>query len=413
MAFFNANVLAITREYLEDAFPNLILRNHPTLAYANHRTHGGSQHSIPVKDGYTAGVATSMPNAIAVGGTTKRKKFQFDPSIFYVVEQVNRAQAEYTGNTDEAIVGDITDKIKTSLEQASETLEKMWWQDGSGQWGRISSFTNPSGNIYVLTLTVPYDSYRWQVEMQLVSKQTPFAAALRAGTATVTAVDTSLGTVTVDGGGTWTPTNNDYIGLRNLMIASTGQATFYGFPAYNPDYIARAAIIAAGADSFGNVDRRDNPDAKMGVAINGTGLTVKQGINVLMTKMSNVGGVSIDSMFMNPADIGRLIDEVGSAAVIDGEAKGYLDFTIAIKKFMTTSGPVDIIPATFCPQTRIQAFERSNMVCPSPSGEIIKSVYDDEPYMVISGDDVAQIAYRASGWTSFDNVAGLGNIIIP
>lgn len=409
MAFFNANVLAITREYLEDSFPDLILRNHPTLAYANHRTHGGSQHSIPVKDGYTAGVATSMPNAISVGGTTSRKKFQFDPSIFYVVEQVNRAQAEYTGNTDESIVGDLTDKIKTSLQQASETLEKMWWQDGSGQWGKIASSTNPSGNHYVLTLSVPYDSYRWQIAMQMVSKATAFAGALDAGTATVEGVDTSAGTVSVLGDGTWTPTATHLIGLRNLMAASTGQATFYGFPAYNPDYLSRPTS----ADSFGGVNRFDNLDAKCGVAINGTGLTMKQGINVLMTKMSNVGGVRIDSLFMNPTDIARLVDEVGSANVLNADMKGYLDFSIAVKKFDTALGPVDIVPATFCPQTRIQAVERSNMVVASPSGELIRSVYDDEPYMVIPGDDVAQIAYRASGWTTFDNVAALGNIIIP
>jgi hypothetical protein len=406
MAFFNANVLAITREYLEDAYPDLVLRNHPTLAYANHREHGGSQHSIPVKDGYTAGVATTMPNAIAVGGTTSRKKFQFDPSIFYVVEQVNRAQAEYTGNTDEAIVGDITDKLKTTLQQASETLEKMWWQDGSGQWGRIKSNTNPSGNLYVLTFYNPYDAYRWQVAMQGVSKATPFAGALRASTFTVTAVDTGAGTITVDGGGTWTPTNDDYVGLRNLMIASTGQATFFGLPAYNPDYLSRTA-------TFGGVDRSDNYDAKAGLALNGTGLTVKQALNALVTKMSNVGGVRLDTAFMNPADIARLVDEVGSNMVVDAEVKGYLDFSIAIKKFDTSMGPIDIVPATFCPQTRIQGCERSNLVAASPSGEIIRSVYDDEPYMVLPSDDVAQIAYRASGWLTVDNVAALGNIIVP
>lgn len=413
MPFFNTEQAAVIREYLEDAFPDLILRNHPTLAFATHRTHGGSQHSIPFKDKYSAGIATSMPNAIAVGGKTGRRKFQFDPSILYEVEQVNKAQAEYTGNTDESVVNTLTDSIKTSLTALSETMEKMWWQDGSGQWGRISSNTNPSGNIYVLTLTVPYDAYRWGIEMQGVSKVTPFAAALRAGTFTVTGVDTSAGTVTVDGGGTWTPTNNDYIGLRNLMIASTNQATFFGFPAYNPDYVARAAIIAAGADSFGGIDRRDNPDAKMGVALNGTGMTVKQAINVLCTKMSNVGGVRIDSLLMNPTDIARLVDEVGSAQVVKKEVKGYLDFSLAVKEFETTMGVVDIVPATFVPQTRIQAVERSNMVVASPSGELIRSVYDDKDYMVLPTDDVAQIAYRSSGWTTFDNVAGLGNIIVP
>lgn len=413
MPFFNTNQAAVIREYLEDAFPNLVLRNHPTLTYATHRTHGGSQHSIPFKDGYTAGIATSMPNAIAVGGTTKRKKFQFDPSIFYGVEQVNRAQAEYTGTTDEAIVNTLTDSFKTVLEQMSETLEKMWWQDGSGQWGRISSNTNPSGNIYVLTLANPYEAYRWQVEMQGVSKVTPFAAALRAGTFTVTGVDTSAGTVTVDGGGTWTPTNNDYIGLRNLMIASTGQATFYGLPAYNPDYVARAAIIAAGADSFGGQDRRDNPDAKMGIALNGTGLTMKQGINALVTKLSNVGGVRADTLFMNPTDISRLVDEVGSALVTSKDVTGYLDFSLEVKEFETSLGKVNIVPATFCPQTRLQACERSNLVVASPSGDLIANVYEGKDYMVLPTDDVAQIAYRASGWLTVDNVAGLGNIIVP
>lgn len=413
MAFFNPEQAAVIREYLDDAFPDLILRNHPTLAYATHIKHGGSQHSIPVKDGYSVGIATSMPNAISVGGKTSRKKFQFDPSILYGVEQVNRAQAEYTGDTDESVVNTLTDSIKTQLNALGETIEKAWWQDGSGQWGKILSFTNPAGNIFILTLTVPYDAYRWQVAMQGVSKATPFAAALRASTFVVTGVDTSAGTVTVDGGGTWTPTNNDVIGLRNLMIASTGQATFYGFPAYNPDYIARAAIIAAGADFFGGLDRRDNPDAKMGIALNGTGMTVKQAINALVTKLSNVGGVRIDSLSMNPADIARLVDEVGSGLVTTKDVNGYLDFSLECSEFTTVMGKVTILPGTFVPQTRIQAFERSNMVVASPSGELIRSVYDEKDYMVIPTDDVAQVAYRASGWTSFHNVAGLGNIIVP
>jgi hypothetical protein len=409
MAFFNTEQAAVIREYLDDAFPDLILRNHPTLAYATHVKHGGLQHSIPVKDGYSVGIATSMPNAISVGGKTSRRKFQFDPSILYGVEQVNRAQAEYTGDTDESVVNTITDSLKTQLTALSETIEKAWWQDGSGQWGKILSSTNPSGNIFILTLTVPYDAYRWQVAMQGVSKATPFAGALDASTFTVTGVDTSAGTVTVDGGGTWTPVNAHVIGLRNLMIASTGQATFYGFPAYNPDYLSRPIA----ADSFGGVNRFDNLDAKAGIAMNGTGLTVKQAINALMTKMSNVGGVRVDSLFMNPSDIARLVDEVGSDQVMKAEAKGYLDFTIAIKQFETSMGAVNIVPATFCPQTRIQAFERSNMVAASPSGELIRSVYDEKDYMVIPTDDVAQIAYRASGWLSFHNVAGLGNIIVP
>jgi hypothetical protein len=414
MSFFNPEQAAVLREYLDDAFPDLILRNHPTLAYATHITHGGSQHSIPVKDGYTTGIATSMPNSLAVGGKTSRKKFQFDPSILYASEQVNRAQAEYTDDKDTSVVNSLTDSTKTVLTAISETIEKMWWQDGSAQWGKIASSTNPSGNTYILTLTAPYDAYRWQVGMQMVSKATAFAGSLDAGTPTVTGVDTSAGTVTVLGDGTWTPTNAHFIGLRNLMIASTGEATFYGFPGYNPDYVARAAIIAAGADSFGGLDRRDNPDAKMGIALNGTGMTIRQAINALMTKMSNVGGVRCDTLMANPADVQRLVDEVGSGLVVPkGDVKGYLDFSIDCSEFMTSMGPVTIVPATFVPQTRWQAFERSNMICASPSGALISSVYDEKDYMVIPTDDVAQIAYRASGWLSFHNVAGLGNIITP
>jgi hypothetical protein len=410
MAFFNTEQAAVIREYLDDAFPDLILRNHPTLAFATHIKHGGSQHSIPVKDGYSTGIATTLPNAIAVGGKTSRRKFQFDPSILYGSEQVNRAQAEYTGDTDESVINTLTDSIKTQLNALSETIEKMWWQDGSGQWGTIASFTNPSGNIFILTLTRPYDAYRWQVQMQGVSKATPFAGALDASTFTVTGVDTSAGTVTVDGGGTWTPVNTHFIGLRNLMAASTGQATFYGFPAYNPDYLSRPVA----PDSFGGVNRFDNLDAKCGIALNGTGMTVKQAINALVTKLSNVGGVRIDSLLMNPADIARLVDEVGSGLVVPmKDIKGYLDFSIDCSEFMTSMGKVVIVPGTFVPQTRIQALERSNMVVASPSGELIRSVYDDKDYMVIPTDDVAQIAYRASGWLSFHNVAGLGNIIVP
>lgn len=406
MAFFtNPNISNELTEWLDKSYPDVVMRNHPTLGLATHKEEYGVAVRVPVKSGYSQGEATVMSDAVALTGQTQREAFVFTPNKKYRIEDVDMAQAAYSEDPEHAAVDALIDGMETCLRASSEAAERDLWGDGYGTLARILSNTNPTGNIYVLTLYTPQDAWKFQKTQTLVSKTTPATGSLDTATATVTGVDPIAGTVTVDGGGTWTPTNGHYLGLYKVMLASTAPITFPGIPAFNPDVNNRPTS----SDSFFGVNRYANATALAGVAIDCTGQPVKQALNQLLQAMSNVGGAKIDTALLNWADFARLLDDLGSNRV-SIQVTGEMGMNYDGVKFMGPSGAVNVIPGTFVPAGRLQVCDSSTLTIGAP-GQFIQNKARDK-YIEVQDNDTARIAIRTSGFVYITNPAAWGNALI-
>lgn len=407
-SFNNQNIANDVRNWLDASYPDLVMRNHPTYALASHSQAYGGQIDLPWAVGYTAAEATSMNTAVGIANAqTQRRKPKIDWFKRYFIEDVDLAEAAYSQDKDVAATDVLIDAVKKTMIIASEAAEKFLWGTGYGDQGKIKSYTNPSGNTYVLTLASAADAWKWQTNFKGVSKQTVNNASMRAGTFTVTSTDPINGTVTVLGDGTWAPNNNDFIGRYGVMAASTAMVTWPGIPAFNPDVNNRPQAN----ESFFGVDRSENPLAMAGIAIDCTGQPVKQALNTLLQYMSNVKGRRIDTGLLNFADYGRLLDDLGSNRVnlsVEGEMGVNFDGV----RFMGPSGPLNVVPATFVPQGRVQVGDISTLHIKSPDPKFIDQKAENGAFIEVQDNDTARIAIRMNGFAYISDPAAWGNALI-
>lgn len=406
MAFFtNTNISVELNEWLDKSYADVVMKNHPTYGLATHKEEYGVAVRVPVKSGYSQGEATQMSDAVALNQTTLREAFVVTPNKKYRTEDVDMAQAAYSEDPEHAAVDALIDGMETCLRASAEAAERDLWGDGYGTMATILSNTNPSGNIFILTLKTTQDAWKFQKGQTLVSKATAAAASLDAATASVTGVDPIAGKIQVDGGGTWTPTNTHVLGLSKVMIASATPATFLGIPAWNPDVNNRPLTN----DNLYGVNRFNNSAALAGIAIDATGQPVKQALNQLLQAMSNVGGAKVDTAFLNWSDYAKLLDDLGSQRV-SISATGEMGMNYDGVKFMGPSGAVNVHPGTFVPAGRLQVCDISTLIIGAP-GQFIQNKARDK-FIEVPDNDTARIAIRTNGFVYISNTAAWGNALI-
>lgn len=391
---FSANDAAALRTFYLDSYDDLAFRDHPMMGICEKKEEYGNVVSVSMAYAYTAGRGGTFSTAQANESDVARVSFLVTPSRTYGLETVQNTDIELSKSKRGAVVNLFQDAIEKSMRGCGDDVETLLFGDGSGTLGTISTNTNPSGVIYVLTLTNPQDAYKFFVNQILVSKATAFAASLDTGSAIVTAADPIAGTVTVNGQASWAPTNGHVLGYQGTMAASTAQQTFVGLAGWIPDDLNRPGTT----DSFFGVNRSAAPVLLAGQYKNATALNVQQAISAVLYSLGNISGAKPDTVMMNFSNYEKyqtLVDTKGRNVQAKGDGITTLYDGL---KMQGPKGVVTVIPATFCDSAHIYTLDSSTWKLGAPDGEIIKPATKNGEPVELSTSDANEVRFRALGF---------------
>ena len=393
MPIFTNDELASLKTRYEENYETNVFANTPTAgAIANKKKMGGSSVRVAVKYGATAGVGARLGLLTDANLNTVRQAFTVTPGTLYAQAIVDNIAALFSDSKEDAIVSTFGDEQDSCLVAMSTLIEDCLWNDGSGCQATILSSTNPVGNIFVLVLTQQSNAYRFMVNQVIASKATPFAGALDAGTATITAIDQVAGTVTVDGGGTWTPTNTHVFGLANTVAASTAIQQPVGIPGWLTNNAANLAAL------FYGVVRSSDQVHLAGNVVDCTSLNVRQAVETTTVAICNIGGAKPDFVVLNPSnylkllsltnDQRRYVDVKGQD--IDVSYKGF--------QFMGPRGPLTVLQSPAAPADMIAVLDSRTWFMASPEGgdPVMPAFRGDMGWINLQATDQCLIRLRAA-----------------
>lgn len=389
---FSTSDSAALRTFFEDSYEDLAFRDHQLMGICEKVERYGDSVKVPMSYAYTAGRGGTFTTAQTNVSDIARQAFLVTPQKTYGVQKVDNFEADLSSDKKGSVVSFFTDAIEKSMRAVSDDTEALLFSDGFGTLATIAS--NSGAGPYVLTLGNAGDVYRFQNNMVLVSKATPAAAALTAGTATVTATDPGAGTITVTAAGGWTPTNTHVLGLQGTMAASTSMQTWAGLQGWLPDDQNRSGL----GTMFYGVDRSLSPTLLAGHYLNATAQNVKSAIYNLAVQIGPISGSKPDVALMSFSNYGKLeLLEDTRVQHTQARGDGISVFYDGIK-ITGPKGPIVCMPATFCDASHIYVLDSSTWKMGAPGGKFIKPATKSGEPVELSSDDANEVRMRAGGF---------------
>lgn len=228
------------------------------------------------------------------------------------------------------------------------------FRDSGGSIGQQdgNAPTDDGGNLFTVTLAVPTDVSNFNEGQTVVMAAASDGATLRTGTATVTSIDLSAGSIQLDDAAS---------GLKAAVAAVTddyifpegdaeGQAANRGMMAGLADWIPLTAP-APSDDHFG-VDRSVNPERLAGHRLNDATMTIEESIQKLVADIAYTGGMPGSSWrcFMSPRGIRKLALELDAKVERDPGGTGVAGFSGF--RIETALGSIVCVGDPACPDNR-------------------------------------------------------------
>jgi hypothetical protein len=326
--------------------PRALVRDKPALANTPHKKNFSSaegivfpaQYSNP--QGASAAVATAATNASAQQG----KKFIVSQQSYYTNINVKGivVRNALKGDADSYFM----DQLKVETDGAQETmgveLNRQLFGSQAGYRARCSSTTAPSGS--TITLENASDCAFFEPGMVVVLAATA-TGAIKAGTpgyATITAVDDSVPSLTVNGTITTlitSPAASDFI-FRQGDAQNGGSAVVNaGLEDWNP------ASTSGLGTTFMNVTRTAFPSRLAGARYSGTNDPIQTVfIKAFQNFRMQVGpGWKDGDIYINPLNMSMLMSAVEGARIVPGEKATSYNISIPTFKYQNMTFIVDAL----------------------------------------------------------------------
>ena len=403
MAFFNANVDALMRSDLHDAYEDMAFGGQYAAIVGLFKKveKDGDAVTVPVKFDYSAGQGATAATAYANATTAARVKFIVTPFKTYQEHLVDMSQAIFTKGSDNSVADLLEDEAKTAMDGCKFQLDAALGATGYGELGTISS--NSGGGPYTLTLSQRSDVLHVTEGSTYVTKATPSSASLDTGSFTVTGINPSGLQITVTANGGWTPTNTHVFGLSGTMAASTSVVQWPGIPGWIPPASARPV---SQSDSFFQVNRSQNEMKLAGSYLDGSGasatvgtLGILEGVNTLAHNIADVPGANPDLVLMTFANKGKVVAQLQTQGrYIENDTKGQdIDVFYKTVTINGPTGPMEIVGSSNWPSNLVAVLDKSSWYLGAPENEPFKPVgVDGLPFQNVPGTDQAVCAYRAA-----------------
>jgi hypothetical protein len=363
---------------------------------------------VTIKSGRNNGRSANYANAVANVGSSTFGKFEIPKTDNYGYGSISGYLIRATKGKEgaSAIVDALKEEVDMSYESLAEDMALKLWGNGSGARGIITGLA--AG---VITLSNPDNTHNFGLGQVLV-----FAAAetgaLRGApsTATVTAIDSSAGTITISPAAPAAVVANDYIFTQGDAANGSALVSMMGIPAYNP-------ITAPSATPFLGVDRSVNPTAFAGHRRDGSlSPTYEIAIRSLVTQMHNARAPRRLSYmgFVHTDDLDNLAHEQRAkenyVRVQSNSAKvGYDAITI-----MTQFGAIPIMASYNVPRGRCWVLPPEVVKVLHVGGDMMKLMNEDgQTLRQVPGQDAFAFSHVAHANLSVEVPMAVGNTSLP
>ena len=335
--------------------------------------------AIIPKDMEQGGIAYNQPVRSAVGSTashTATVSFSSGSSSIYnnfvVPYAASFATANVTGDAVDRAKGEanaLVDAMVSEFDGAFLDIGQMlgadFFGDGGGSYGQISATSTPgsSATITLANASQIVNFSQGQI-LQLSSDDGTGGAGPFTGTATVTAVDINLATITVSGTN-WQASIPNAVAGSWLFQNGNYNGAMVGLSAWLPAYNQRAGL----ATPFLSVARSADPVRLAGVAVNGAGVAKDVTLIRALSLVQRMGGRP-DYVILNPLDYSAIVTAATSRIVyttVQSFDNAQLSFKAA--ELATEYGIITLLTDVFCPVGQCYALQMDTWKIPS-MGEV-------------------------------------------
>lgn len=403
MAFFNANVDALMRSDLHDAYEDMAFGGQyaAIIGLFKKKEADGDAMTVPIKYDVSAGQGATATTAYTNATTAARVKFIITPFKCYQQNLVDMSQSIFTKGSDNSVADLLEDEAKTAMDGCKMQVDQALAATGYGEIGTISA--NSGGGPYTLTLSQRSDILPVVIGGTYVTKSAPNAGSLDTGTFTVTGINPSQLKITVTANGGWTPTNTHVFGLQGTMAASASPVQWPGIPGWIPPYASRPI---AQNDSFFQVNRSANELKLAGayLAADGSDTTVGvmgtlEAINRIAHDIADVPGANPDTVIMAFAQRGKIVAQLQTQGRYrESDTKGQdIDVFYRTVTIVGPTGDMEIVGSSHWPSNLVAVLDKSSWYCASPDNMPFKPLgVDGIPFQNVPGADTAVCGYRAA-----------------
>lgn len=396
----SSDIAAILKEIYPDGLPKSVMyKNSPFLAALPKDTEAAysKQIQVPVRYGHPQGASADFAIARNSGSFAQQSSY----SAFSVTTK------NYYGSA--AIDGEAIDKSKRDRGSFVRALEKeisgaqytmkrsltaYVFGNGGAALGRVAT----SGiTTTVLTLSNPSDVVWFEKGAVIRAASTDgTSGSLRTGSATLTAVDRSAGTLTASAN--WTTAITGITDADYLFKAGDFGAAISGFEAWVPR-------SAPSATAFFGVDR--TPDSRLsGVRKDLSDRPIEEGLIDAAELLAREGS-SVDFAVLHTTAYASLQKALGSKVIYD-TMEAFDDARVGFKviSFMGPAGPIKVMADPNAPVGRLLMGQLDTWTLYS-MGDMVRMLDNDGlPYLrQVTADGIeiqlvfrGQLACDAPGW---------------
>lgn len=283
--------------YRDDRVMTMILQSSPGLALLSKKMAsetGGKYEPMPLVIGDTGGHGPNFATAQANKGAPTSDAFNLTTGNQYALATLPRKLKLQSGKNMGAFLPAARTYIDSAFRALRRDLAVQLYRDGSGARGRVLSFA--AG---VITLTQKYHAVNFGIGDKLEFSANKVGTAVDAVVFTITAINTTTGTLTGTSVGAGTIDANDWIfGQSEKNAVYKGMAAWF-----------LTADPTPGEDHFG-VDRSANVTMLAGVRSDGTGKLRYEAAIDLQSDIGTLGDGDPTIGITHPSDMRALIKEM-------------------------------------------------------------------------------------------------------
>lgn len=355
-----ANLNDVCKEVYKPArLKSLALAKRPLLNWLpKTEKMGGQGYVVPIWYENPQSVGHTLSDVITNQENTRQERFFISDDNFAAMYGVVAIEGKALLGTRSDMYSYLKAKdmqVQGMISQMGKRLHEQLYGDGNGYVAQITSIADGVSSA-TITFSNASDTNFFGVGMELVADDTITGASLRdSGTSyTVTAVDRSSGTITIDGTAVATSSwaASDYLFVEG--DDGTGVEKVAGLAEWIP------LTAPSSGDSFFTVDRSAHVTRLSGHRINNSGQEIKQSLHQLVTRIAEGEAGNPDTIFIHPLAGDVLADQLGARVeTLEYGKKGEMEFSgFRLNHFIC--GPMDFIYDYACPVNRAYVLRRDS-----------------------------------------------------
>lgn len=391
---------ALKQHYVDLTVKNLVYKRNPLLAIiGKDENFGGLNLPLPMIYGNPQGRSATFANALAQKTNSQIKAFTLTRVSDYSLANISNEVIEASQGNSDAFMRAATTEIDGAIQAATRSLAIALFGSGTGSIGKISATSNVTTATITLSDINAITNFEVGMTVQLSATD---GATPRSGTAVISALDRSLGTVTFSthlDDAISAAAAGDYI-----LVAGDSNAKVSGLAAWLP-------LSAPSATSFFGVDRTVDSTRLSGVRKSYVGVPIEEALIDLAARIGREGG-SPDKCFMSFENFANLEKALGSK-VIYVDVKGDAGVGFKGMQIMGPNGPIEVVPDQNCPGDRFYMLQMDTWKLYSlgMAPKLLKS--DGMEFLRVSSADAvevrvgyyAQLGCVAPGWNGVGQLA--------